>query len=140
MRYIDSNPETYIVEPVASISEVEVGSVVEFIYDGKQKHAIVLNPEWNGKLHALRLRNIATQTLQQLLRLIGDNNDEKKILAEYKESRYVKDRPYRTYTIDKISNIRKVYLTLPPVKPKPTPKVKKEEKKEEIKKYKMYEE
>lgn len=142
MRYVDINPDIFYVEPVASVYEVEVGSVIQFMYDGKQKTAIVLNPEWNGKLHALRLREIQMQTMQRLLESIRPDREEKLVLAKYKESRYVKDRPYRTYIIDKISNVRKVELA--PAKPKPTPTPKKtiQTKPKEVapKKYSMYEE
>lgn len=122
MRYIDTNPEIFYVETVSSIREVEVGSVVQFMYDGKQKVIIVLNPEWDGKLHALRLRQIQIQTMQRLLDNIQLDKDEKQVLNKYKNSSYVKDRPYRTYMIDKISVVRKVELAPKPPKPTPTPK------------------
>jgi len=140
MRYVDINPDIFYVEPVGSVYEVEVGSVIQFMYDGRQKTVIVLNPEWNGKLHALRLREIQIQTMQRLLESIRPDREEKLVLNKYKESRYVKDRPYRTYIIDKISSVRKVELA--PDKPKPTPKKTIQTKPKEVvtKKYSMYEE
>jgi hypothetical protein len=111
MDFIDSYRDIFGIRKFASLKKLAPGSVVQFTYDREQKYALVLNPEWEGKMHALSLKYLSRDSLVRLFVEIKELNDTAEALYErYKISEYAESRPYRTYTISKISALREIYL------------------------------
>lgn len=141
MDFIDSYKELFGVRRFAARVNLKPGTVVQFTYDGEQKYAMILNPVWEGKMHALSLKSLSPDGLKNLLKELSEEDNADAIYSKYKTSSYTENRPYRTYTLDKVRSLREIYLKEP--KPTPTPKpspttVKKES--EPIKRYGLYEE
>lgn len=88
------------------------GKVVQFTYDGEQKTALVLNPEWQGKMHALSLKSINLNDVQEIIEVIKGITDSDVMYDALRNSKYVVDRPYRTYLLSKISALREVYIKI----------------------------
>jgi hypothetical protein len=86
------------------------GKVIQFTYDGEQKYALVLNPEWEGKLHALSIKDVNISKFIQIRNLVGDDTDGEILYAKFRTSTLVADRPYRTYLLSKVSTLREVYV------------------------------
>lgn len=91
------------------------GKVIQFTYDGEQKHAVVLDPEWNGKMHALSLKSVNLTSLSEIFKLIEDATDGRIIYSKLKTSRFIENRPYRTYLLKKVSALREVYVRKIPI-------------------------
>lgn len=87
------------------------GAVVRFVYNGKQRHAIVLDPNWKDNMHAIQLEPLTPETLKKLLGEISKSDDYSSLKQKYMRSPYTQDRAYRTFTISKISNLQEVILT-----------------------------
>jgi hypothetical protein len=86
------------------------GKVIQFTYDGEQKYALVLNPEWQGKLHAVSLEDLDINQFVKIRKLVGDEKNGEVLYSRFKTSTLVADRPYRTYLLSKISTLREVYI------------------------------
>lgn len=110
MDFIESYKDMFGVRKFTSNTKLKPGSVVQFTYDGEQKYAVVLNPNWQGRMHALSLKSLSASTLQNLLNEIVYETDPDALYAKYKSSTYTENRPYRTYTITKIKSLREIYL------------------------------
>lgn len=93
-----------------SNKQLRPGSVIQFTYMDEQKFALVLNPEWQGKLHALSLKSLTPDSLKSILKELTDESSYDVIYEKYKNSIYVESRSYRTYTISKIKTLREVFL------------------------------
>lgn len=106
-----------------SRSALTPGMVIQFTYDGEQKYAIVLDPNWKDKLHGLSLKDFEAANLTDMSKMIGDLTDGTKIYEKFKNSVYVADRPYRTYLLSKITSLRQVNLKpqIPKASTKKTP-------------------
>lgn len=99
------------------IKELDTGDVIIFSYDDGLKVARVLNPEWEGKLHALKLPDNFTN-----VDLFSSDSDivkamKKDVLSRTKASELIRrygdpmlERSYRTYSIKKIKNLQKVLI------------------------------
>jgi hypothetical protein len=107
---IDDIKRTLGVRSFVSRKDLTPGKVIQFTYDGEQKYALVLNPGWEGKLHALSLRDINLSDFKDMRKLVGDEQDGELIYSKFRTSRFVVDRPYRTYLLSKISTLREVYI------------------------------
>lgn len=86
------------------------GTVIQFTYEGEQKYALVLNREWEGKLHALSLKNIDIAKFIQIRKLVGNETNGQSLYSKFKNSSLVADRSYRTYLLPKVSTLREVYI------------------------------
>jgi len=93
-----------------SIRLLTPGKVIQFTYDGEQKYALVLNPSWENKLHALSLKDININKFVQIRNLVGTETNGEILYSKFKTSTLVVDRPYRTYLLSKISALREVYI------------------------------
>jgi len=98
------------VRKFTSVNNLKPGSVVQFTYDNEQKYALVLNPKFENKMHALSLRGLSPISVKKLLQEIPTITNADVLYQTYKNSEYTVGRPYRTYTIDKIKTLREVYL------------------------------
>lgn len=110
MDFIDSYRDLFGTRRFVSRQRLRPGAVVQFTYDGEQKYAVVLNPEWQGKMHALSLNSLSPEQLKMLLAELERIEREEEIYEKYKISTYTENRPYRTYTIQKMSALREVFL------------------------------
>ena len=98
------------VRSFVSRRNLSAGKVIQFTYDGEQKYALVLNPEWQGKLHALSLRDIDISKFIRIRQLVGEETDGETLYSKFRTSTLVADRPYRTYLLSKVSALREVYV------------------------------
>lgn len=93
-----------------SIANLQPGAVIQFSYDGEQKYALVLDPEWQQKMHALSLKDLSSDGLKNLLNEVKNLKSREEIYDKYKNSQYTELRSYRTYSIKKIRALRLIYL------------------------------
>jgi hypothetical protein len=107
---IDEIRSTLGVRSFVSKGNLIPGKVIQFTYDSEQKYALVLNPEWEGKLHALSLRDINLSKFIEIRKLVGDDTDGQRLYAKFRNSPLLVDRPYRTYLLSKVSTLREVYI------------------------------
>ena len=98
------------VRKFTSVTSLRPGSVVQFTYNNEQKYALVLNPQFNNKMHALSLSGLSSTDVKKLLQEIPKITNSEELYQTYKNSEYTVGRPYRTYTIDKIKTLREIYL------------------------------
>lgn len=99
------------------ITELVVGDIVVFSYDGDLKVARVLNPEWEEKMHALKLPDdISSVQLFDKEKLILMKRD---VESRTKASELINNygdaslkRSYRTYTVKKIRDLQKVVILM----------------------------
>ena len=107
---IDEIRSTLGVRSFVSKGNLIPGKVIQFTYDSEQKYSLVLNPEWEGKLHALSLRDINLSKFIEIRKLVGDDTDGQRLYAKFRNSPLLVDRPYRTYLLSKVSTLREVYI------------------------------
>ena len=86
------------------------GKVIQFTYDGEQKYTLVLNPDWQGKLHGLSLKEVDLSKFIQIRDLVGSETNGEELYSQFKNSNFVVDRPYRTYLLSKMSALREVFV------------------------------
>jgi len=98
------------VRKFTSNKQLRTGNVIQFTYDNEQKFALVLNPNWQGKLHALSLKTLTPDSLKSILNELVDESSYDIIYEKYKNSTYVDSRSYRTYTVSKIKTLREIFL------------------------------
>jgi len=110
MDFIDSHKELFGTRRFVSRSKLVVGMFIQFTYDGEQKYAVVLNPDWQGKLHAFSVKTLTPSDLTELLTELKGITDPTIMYEHYKLSRFVGERPYRTYLISKMQALREIYL------------------------------
>lgn len=144
MNYLDFPNDKFEIKFSATSDALASGEIIRFMYDGEAKSALVLVGNWKGKMHALSLREeLSEHSLRTLLRELATNtSDAIGLRSTYEDSRFTKQKSYRTYTPSKISELKTIKLA--PPKPSPTPKVKEKpkmlERPIETKRYSMYEE
>jgi hypothetical protein len=107
---IDEIKSTLGIRSFISKADLTPGKVIQFTYDGEQKYALVLNPEWEGKLHALSIKDINLSKLIEIRKLIGSETDGQVLYSKFRNSNLVADRPYRTYLLSKVSTLREVFV------------------------------
>ena len=98
------------VRSFVSQKDLTPGKVIQFTYDGEQKYALVLNREWEGKLHALSLEDINVSKFIEIRKLVGTDTDGQLLYFKFRNSSLLSDRPYRRYLLSKISTLREVFV------------------------------
>ena len=93
-----------------SLRDLKAGYIIDFMYESDRKYALVLNPEWDGKLHALKIERFDTDSLLDLLKEIGEISESTLLYEKFKNSEYVENRGYRTYVLGKMTMVRRVFL------------------------------
>lgn len=93
-----------------SRGDLKPGKVIQFTYDGEQKYALVLNPNWEDKLHGLSLKDVDLSKFIQIRDLVGSETNGEDLYNKFKNSNFVVDRPYRTYLLSKISALREIFV------------------------------
>jgi hypothetical protein len=107
---IDEIKSTLGIRSFVSKGDLTSGKVIQFTYDGEQKYALVLNPDWQGTLHALSLKDIDLSKFVQIRKLVGKETDGELLYSKFRESTFVANRPYRTYLLSKVSTLREVFV------------------------------
>ncbi len=107
---IDEIRSTLGIRSFVSKGDLTPGKVIQFTYDGEQKYALVLNPEWEGKLHALSIKDVTLSKFIEIRKLVGSDTDGQLLYSKFRNSSLVADRPYRTYLLSKISTLREVFV------------------------------
>ncbi len=111
MDFIDTYKDVFGTRKFISMKKLTPGKIIQFTYDNEQKYALVLNPGWNGKMHALSLKSLTRESLSRLLKEIDlQTLTADSLYDTYKISEFTETRPYRTYTLEKISALREIYL------------------------------
>jgi len=110
MGTLDAYKDLFGTRRFATRTKLNPGTVVQFTYDGEEKYAVVLDPEWDNKMHALSLRDISADQLKTLLSELQGLTTREEVYETYKSSSYTNTRPYRTYLISKIKSLRQIYL------------------------------
>lgn len=110
MAFFDEIASRFGIRKFVSQKKLDAGKVVQFTYNGEQKYALVLNPSWEGKMHALSLPSLNETTLEEIFKLTEGITDPDEVYSKFKASRFVSDRPYRTYLLNKISTMREIYI------------------------------
>ena len=90
--------------------DLTAGKVIQFTYDGEQKYALVLNPDWEDKLHALSLKDITVSKFVEIRKLVGSDTDGQLLYSKFRNSSLLAERPYRTYLLSKVSALREVFV------------------------------
>lgn len=88
----------------------KTGSVVTFLYENEQRYALVLDPYHKGKMHALNLELQTETELKDLLTKLDKTDNYDALYNKYFDSKYTKDRAYRTFLTDKVKDLKEVYL------------------------------
>ena len=107
---IDEIRSTLGIRSFLSKKDLTPGKVIQFTYDGEQKYALVLNPRWEGKLHALSIKDINMSKFIEIRKLVGGIDDGQVLYTKFRNSSLLTDRPYRTYLLSKVSTLREVYI------------------------------
>jgi hypothetical protein len=107
---IDEIRSTLGVRSFVSRRDLKPGKVIQFTYDGEQKYALVLNPEWEGKLHALSIRDVNVSKFIEIRKLVGSDTDGQLLYNRFRNSTLLTDRPYRTYLLSKVSTLREIFV------------------------------
>jgi len=107
---IDEIRSTLGIRTFVSRKDLTPGKVIQFTYDGEQKYALVLNPEWDGKLHGLSIKDINLSKFIDIRKLVGSDTDGQVLYSKFKTSGLLTDRPYRTYLLSKVSALREVFV------------------------------
>ncbi len=107
---IDEIISTLGVRSFVSRRDLKPGKVIQFTYDGEQKYALVLNPEWEGKLHALSIRDVNVSKFIEIRKLVGNDTDGQLLYNRFRNSTLLTDRPYRTYLLSKVSTLREIFV------------------------------
>ena len=131
-NYIHTHKKNIVSESNISKNKMESGSIVMFNYKGIQSTTprpmvLVLNPNWHGKLHGVKLDVLSESELVRLTNLIKVRlRDRSKYLANLRLPmlkvdisspqkfynsrmkryiRQVKQNPYRTYFVSNIGSV-----------------------------------
>jgi hypothetical protein len=107
---IDEIRSTLGIRSFVSRRDLKPGKVIQFTYDGEQKYALVLNPEWEGKLHALSIRDVNVSKFIEIRKLVGSDTDGQLLYNRFRNSTLLTDRPYRTYLLSKVSTLREIFV------------------------------
>jgi hypothetical protein len=102
-------------KPVTIKQDILPASVLRFVYNGKQRFAIVLTSNWLDKMHAIQIKDIGPVKLIQLLEELQgfEMALPEEIQGAFTRIDYTEPRPYRTFTLNKISQIDHVILKEP---------------------------
>ena len=105
-----------------SLSELESGMIIRFSYDGKQRVVLVIDPDKDAQLHGIDISGFSDTELLKIVTDFGvtpiseDNRtlttglNSAEAYAAYKSSPLASGRKYRTYTVSKISQLRRVEI------------------------------
>jgi hypothetical protein len=86
------------------------GDVIEFFYNNKPRLVFVMNPEYQGLLHALDMTFVSHLDLKDVILPVMYTTDDPKMA--YASTTTIKDliddtESYRTYTIRKMMSIQR---------------------------------
>jgi hypothetical protein len=108
MRFLERDSKKFGVRRPSAGKDV--GMVVQFTYENETKYALIADPDWEGKMHAIKLEITNQKDLEELLTDLDRYDDYDALVANYTRKPYVPERPYRTYLVNKVRNLKEVYL------------------------------
>lgn len=109
MKYLNSSMAFNLKN--ANISNRDVGMVVRFQYEGETKHAIILDVNYEGKMHAIKLYdNLSASNLKKLLNELDGSESYDVLVGRYMNAPYTPDRAYRTYLLNKMKGVQRIFL------------------------------
>lgn len=108
-RLLTSHREYLKDEEQIEVKDVEVADVIHFLYDGETRVVFVLNPNYNGKLHGLSLKQIDRKTLMHEIvsKLNLYNNPHEFYVRVISKENIQRTDSYRTYDIEKMYKVSK---------------------------------
>ena len=91
-----------------SITNVDAGDVIRFMYEGEERTVFVLDPVWNKKLHGLTMNVISRRDLMvEVVSKRDTTTDPYDFYKSFMTSNTIKKIDcYRTYNLEKIQNVR----------------------------------
>lgn len=108
------------------VADIRINQVLEIVYDGDTHLILVVDPIARtvvntsqgraNKLHAIKLENFSDTELLELVTSVrslgrGRTVSGKTVYDLYKTSRFsAGSKNYRTYSLDKISNVKRITL------------------------------
>ncbi len=118
LKYLHEHKPHFGTAYFVRFSDLGAGDVISFLYDGEMRWALVLDPDYQKKMHALTMGLLPRQTLIE--KVIDPMYDHGEPYSLYYRSLFKVAKGwdvYRTYDINKISQIRRMgyYLKSKPV-------------------------
>lgn len=100
------------VRKFTSLTNVKVGTVVQFSYNGEQKYVGIITPNWENELHGVDLGEVTGTIMDWFTFVDGEKGetDGYALYSKFKTSRYYHSRPFRKYKKSKISAFREVFI------------------------------
>lgn len=91
-------------------ANINVGDVIQFMYNGEERTAFVVNPEYKMKLHALSMKAIDRRTMMVEVFAkrdiyVSPTDFYARVLSQ---DVIRKTDAYRTYDLNKMGNIRRM--------------------------------
>ena len=116
-------------EDIEFPKELIAGDVIQFFYDGKKRYAIVLNPLYQRRFHALAMENLPPLAVFRLLPFAKQQN-ALQLYRTYlaRQAAFIAYDAYRTFFNERMSDIRRLTygdITSKPATGDTTPNVKK---------------
>jgi hypothetical protein len=104
-------------KPVTIKQDILPASVLRFVYNGRERFAIVLTSNWLDKMHAIQIKDIGPVKLIQLLEELQgfEMALPEEIQGAFTRIDYTEPRPYRTFTLNKMSQLTQVWLKHPEI-------------------------
>lgn len=103
-------------------NQIRTGQVLEITYDDEVAMVLVIDPDYKGKMHAIKLTNLSETDMESLIHEIRfvtkgkktvEDVDKIEMYNKFKNTRYGAARPYRTYTKDKVKAVKRITLGQP---------------------------
>lgn len=80
MRFLTAESKKF---GVRRPKDKEAGMVVQFTYDNETKYALIVDPEWEGKMHAIKLEINNQKDLENLLTDLDRYDDYDALVQRY---------------------------------------------------------
>lgn len=96
------------------VKNLNPGDVIKFDYRNKLRYVLVLNADWENKLHGLTLRHVPHRLIPNILKEVVVKKPVNMYLHRVRQNPVLYYDSYRTYDIPKMISVRKVeYLKFP---------------------------
>lgn len=117
IKYLQEHKPHFGTARFVSINKLASGDVISFMYEGEQRWVMVLDPDYNGKLHGLTLGLLPRNTLiEKVIDPMYDHGEPYELYYKALFKVAAGWDVYRTFNIPKIRQIRRMAYY---VQPKP---------------------